>query len=472
MQHLHAVLPVGNIGEQGRVGGGHHHILRIVQRTARREALVKLGCQRLLDVDDHQAFALGGDIGIGAGQVEFACIGNRQRCLGVMHRPRQIGDVEHFQAGRRRNPQVTELHGAGPRVVQRQGSRKLGCLGIIEVHHHHAARRGDIGHVASQRDVAGAIQHAVRIPRCLAAHEHRALQEVVAWFAVGERVDIHHHQAFNRIGHHRIAVDLVHLLLLVVAGERIGQRLAGGASVLLTHDLVVARHGDRLVGSDRHAGGVGGLHLRIVAQRRERRFDDAFGNTLVRQIGDIIGDKAALAFSNIEIFAAVLDAAHFAAGALRDVADFLGRVCLAGKLLVEDAAAGPVDQLALVLFDMQLPEIGIGIAVQIGTEHRLRFAKLGHPHRFDSTIQAEKGVHADEVDEVGALQGQLRQDGVIVVLVAHMAIGAGLGFLGAHRVRVVRRKGLGREARRGNRRLLHIDALAVDVGAGQDQRRT
>mgnify|MGYP006165145817 CR=1 FL=1 len=58
LQHLHAVLPVGNIGEQGRVGGGHHHILCIVQRTARREALVKLGCQRFLDVDDHQAFAL------------------------------------------------------------------------------------------------------------------------------------------------------------------------------------------------------------------------------------------------------------------------------------------------------------------------------------------------------------------------------------------------------------------------------
>src|SRR3546814_13887102 len=37
-------------------------------------------------------------------------------------------------------------------------------------------------------------------------------------------------------------------------------------------------------------------------------------------------------------------------------------------------------------------------------------------------------------------------------------------FLEAHRVREMRREGLARKARGADRRLLHIDALAVDVG--------
>ena len=76
--------------------------------------------------------------------------------------------------------------------------------------------------------------------------------------------------------------------------------------------------------------------------------------------------------------------------------------------------------------------------MQIGAEHRLRFAKLRHPHRLDRAIKTEEGVHADEVDEIGALQGELGEDGIVVIILTDMAIGAGLGFLGAHRVREVR----------------------------------
>ena len=108
--------------------------------------------------------------------------------------------------------------------------------------------------------------------------------------------------------------------------------------------------------------------------------------------------------------------------------------------------------------------VGVGIAVQIAADHRLRLVPFGDPYALDIGRLADPGVVADEVDEVGPLQQQLRHDRVVVVGFRDMAVGAGLGLGAPLGMRVMRREGLARIARRRDRRLLHIDAFAVDVG--------
>src|SRR5690606_26078574 len=58
----------------------------------------------------------------------------------------------------------------------------------------------------------------------------------------------------------------------------------------------------------------------------------------------------------------------------------------------------------------------------------------------------------------------------VVVVLAEVAVAAGLGLGRAHRMREVRGERLAGEADRTDRRLLDIDPLAVDVGRAQHQR--
>ena len=109
--------------------------------------------------------------------------------------------------------------------------------------------------------------------------------------------------------------------------------------------------------------------------------------------------------------------------------------------------------------------------MEVGADHRLRLVPFGDPRRLEAALEPDPGVQPDEVHEIGAVQQQLRHDRIVVVGLAQMAVGAGLGLGAPHRVREMRREGLGREARGGDRRLLDVDPLAVDVGRGQDQRR-
>src|SRR5207244_13356732 len=78
---------------------------------------------------------------------------------------------------------------------------------------------------------------------------------------------------------------------------------------------------------------------------------------------------------------------------------------------------------------------------------------------------------SDEVDEFGPLQQELRHDRVVVILPRDVAVAAGLGFGSPLGVRIMRRERLRREPGRGDRRLLDIDALAIDVGRRKHQRR-
>ena len=77
----------------------------------------------------------------------------------------------------------------------------------------------------------------------------------------------------------------------------------------------------------------------------------------------------------------------------------------------------------------------------------------------------------DEIDKIGPQQQQLRHDRVVVVGLGDVTVGARLGLGAPLGVWVMRREGLARIARRRDRRLLHVDVLAVDVGRRQYESR-
>ena len=210
--------------------------------------------------------------------------------------------------------------------------------------------------------------------------------------------------------------------------------------------------------------------MRIVSRRAEWRGEDAFGYALVGDRGHVVDAEPALAFGNEHVFAAQLQAADTVARALMDIGELFEGLGLAPDILIERLATHPVLELAIVVLDMHAPVIGIGIAMQIAAQHRLRLVPFGHAHRLEAGIETHPRIQSDEVDEIRAEQQQLAHDGIVVVCFGKVAIAAGLGFGQPHRVREMRRERLARISTRRDRRLLHVDPFAVDVGRRQHQR--
>ena len=115
-------------------------------------------------------------------------------------------------------------------------------------------------------------------------------------------------------------------------------------------------------------------------------------------------------------------------------------------------------------FQVVLMPVGVSKALEITANHGLRFVPFGDLHGLHMALLTHPGIEADEVDVIRALQQQLRHDGVIVVVAIDVAVRTGFGFGFAFGVWVMRRKGLRRKTTRGNRRLLDVNAFAVDVG--------
>ena len=412
---------------------------------------MQAGLARVGHIDDHQPLALGGDIGIGARDIEPARIAQGHDGALDGARLLQLRHIQNPHALRVGDEQIAELQRRRPDVVQPHGGDMARPQRVIQIDHHQAGAGGDIGDMAGQGDVTGSVQHTAGVPG------RGPAQVVVTRIAVGQGVDIHQDQALARVGDHGVAVDRVEGLFLV-GGPHLGR---------------VASRRDRLVGRQGHAGGVAGGHMCVIAQRREGRRQDTVRDTLVADRGYVIDPEPAPALGHEHVFPAQLQTARLAAGALQGVCDLLDRACIpaAAGLRIEGLAARPVDQLAPVALDVLGEEVGIGVALQIGAEHRLGFVPLGHPHSLNAGSQPDPGMHADKVNGVGPQHQQLGHDGVVVLGLGDMTVGAGLGLCLADRVREMRGEGLAREADRRDRRLLHIDPLAVDVGRGQDQGR-
>jgi hypothetical protein len=82
-----------------------------------------------------------------------------------------------------------------------------------------------------------------------------------------------------------------------------------------------------------------------------------------------------------------------------------------------------------VLLDVHLVIIGIGEAVEIGADHRLRLVPFGDRGRLEPAFEARPGVQADEVHEVRPCSSSCAMIGVVVVRLADVAVGAGLGLV-------------------------------------------
>ena len=215
------------------------------------------------------------------------------------------------------------------------------------------------------------------------------------------------------------------------------------------HQLAfVAQRGDRLVGRQRDAGRVRRGNVRVLTPGRKRSSEDLLRNSLVGDACNVVDAHPGSPFGNVQILATQLQTARGVLGIVR-----LDR-----------------RQPQLTLLVLREP-VGIRVLVQVAADHRLRFLPFRDLHRGNLLFLADPRVVSDEVDEVGPLQQELRHDRVVVILPRDVAVAAGLGFGSPLGVRIMRRERLRREPGRGDRRLLNIDALAIDVGRRKHQRR-
>ena len=121
---------------------------------------------RVLDVDDHQPLLAGGDVGVGAGQVDVVDV---RRARSVRHRLRmgQVGHVEHLQAFLVADEGVAELHLHGDsgshQELRRPRTAVTHGLGrVFERHDDQARVAADVGVVADDRDRPRPVEQAVR----------------------------------------------------------------------------------------------------------------------------------------------------------------------------------------------------------------------------------------------------------------------------------------------------------------------
>ena len=279
MQHFETVLPVSDVSEQRGIGRGDHHVFGIVQLPAQRLFAVDHRATRPRYIDDHQAFALGCDIGIGSRDIDPPGIGQRHGRFGDCYRVTQVGHVKQFEPVAIGDPQIAELDRTGPRIDQFAHRSDAGFERIGQIDHDQSLGSGDIGNLACKHDVPSPGKYAIGVPR------HCPLQPVVAQLAVGESVDVDQDQSFDAVGNRGIVVDRQERLLLV----------------RLPHQRGVAFGRNRLVGRQRHAGGVGGINLRISG---ERRGNDRIGKAFVGHCRHIVDVEAALPLSHKHVFAA------------------------------------------------------------------------------------------------------------------------------------------------------------------------
>ena len=328
----------------------------------------------------------------------------------------------------------------------------LWTLRIGDRDDHHAGVAADPGMGAGDRDAPGSGKDPARIERDL------PLQEIVERVAIEQRAGPHHDEPFLEVRHVEVAVHRVHGALEVVGVVR--PRRVGG------------RGGGRC-----HAGRIGGLHVKLLAQGGYRRRGDPLGEGLVIDEGDVEHPQAVGAAGGVEVFPTRLHLQHLALleGIERE------RHGVGGGMVMRFLQHAVVrDMLAEVIRKCD--------ALEGTADHRLRLLLLGHDHaRKPACSEAYPTVSADEIRVVGALHEQLRHDRVVVIVLRHVAVAAHLRFVragavggeiplhggmraaadGVGHVRAERDAAvaLGRD-----RLLLHVDRLAVGVvGADVDR---
>src|SRR5208283_5638481 len=97
LQDLQPVGAVGDVGEQRRVGGAYDHVVGVVELSIGVEFHVQLRRLGSLHVDDRESFLAGGNVGVGACDVDAPCVGKRNARGANLPRLGRIGHVDGRQ---------------------------------------------------------------------------------------------------------------------------------------------------------------------------------------------------------------------------------------------------------------------------------------------------------------------------------------------------------------------------------------
>ncbi|GBF31234.1 hypothetical protein MnTg04_01191 [bacterium MnTg04] len=155
-----------------------------------------------------------------------------------------------------------------------------------------------------------------------------------------------------------------------------------------------------------------------MPERAERRADDTLTESLVGHIRHIVDPHPVGPLGRIKIFAPKLHAT--------------GRTRVVTMFLLKNAAIGSVSAVI----------IGIGVALQVTSYHRLRFIPFRNLYRRYCVFQTEPDIETDKVDEICSKQQQLRHCGIVVPVRRQVTLHAGLGLSLACRVGKMRVKSL------------------------------
>jgi hypothetical protein len=309
-------------------------------------------------------------------------------------------------------------------------------VGVRDIDYYDAAIAEHVCVVAGDRSANRAVEHAIGI------EAGSAMEEVVVGVSVTERAYVDRDQTLVTIGNERVG-RLQRDLLFPVVGSLTAGRV------------------DEQGGRQEHRRGIPGRHVGSLPERRNRRGREAFREILVVEVRDVVNHKAALALRGEEILAAILNRSYLGMK--------LGQVALPSDLEIRGVLERVVQDAPTL--DEFLELVGVGQFVQAASDDRLRFVTLGYHHRFQSLVAfRHPAVSADEIHQVGALHQELREPGVVVVILGDVAIAAVLGLGPAHRVRHGGAEGLSGKPFRGNGLLLRVDdgALGI-VRAHQDR---
>ena len=234
----------------------------------------------------------GGDVGVGARDVDGAGVGDRGATTRAQVLGGRVGDVDDGEAAPLVDgEEVAELHLQVRHVVSSGTSARCVGAGIVEVER-------TTPRSPNPQHVAGEGQRSAPSSRPSGFQRQRALQEVVARLAVGQRRDVDQDQALLPVGDRGVAVDRW-------SGCSRYPRQRGCRKKTRSKPIGM------LVGRAT-AAASGGLDEGVLAQGRDRRGDDALGEVLVVDVGDVEDLEAAWSPGGVEVLAAQLQARHLA----------------------------------------------------------------------------------------------------------------------------------------------------------------
>ena len=161
--------------------------------------------------------------------------------------------------------------------------------GIVDIDHHQSCVGDYIHIVATNGHMAGPLQGTIAIPG------QRPLQEIIAGFAIHQRIDVRENQALFGVENVGIIVERMERLLEIYLAHQVSL-VAGGL------------YGLR--GRQDHTGRIWRIDAGVVAKWAERRGDQTLRDSLVRNAGNIVGLHALASLGDKKVLTAVLEATH------------------------------------------------------------------------------------------------------------------------------------------------------------------